>query len=135
MGPINLLKEVEYGMSLLERLGGIDARAEMQMRDMVLNHLARQAGGGILLPKIEMMSLNEAFRDLAGATSAEATRLTAQHCKAVKALYRDENGRPPITHKQLVHGQRFDVCDYEVSWLNNHLESLQELVVAARAKR
>ena len=135
VGPVNLLKEVEYGMGLLERLGGIDARAEMQMRDMVLNHLARQAGGGILLPQIEMMSLNEAFRDLAGATSAESTRLTAQHCKAVKALYRDENGRPPITHKQLVNGQRVDVCDYEVSWLNNHLESLQELVVAARANR
>ena len=121
-------------VDLLERLGGVDARAQHQLRDMALNYVARQAGGGLLVPQIEMLSLQEGFRDLAGATPAEASRLALKHGKAVKALYRDENGRPPATHKQLVNGRSCDVCDYEVSWLNDHLESLQEMVATSRVE-
>ena len=54
-------------VDLLERLGGVDARALHQLRDMVLNYVARQTGGGVLLPQIEMLSLQEGFRDLLGA--------------------------------------------------------------------
>lgn len=134
LGGGDLIALAGRTVDLLERLGGVDARAQHQLRDMALNYVARQAGGGLLVPQIEMLSLQEGFRDLAGATPAEASRLALKHGKAVKALYRDENGRPPATHKQLVNGRSCDVCDYEVSWLNDHLESLQEMVATARAE-
>ena len=130
----DLIALADRTVNLLERLGGVDARAQHQLRDMALNYVARQAGGGLLVPQIEMLSLQEGFRDLAGATPAEASRLALKHGKAVKALYRDENGRPPATHKQLVNGRSCDVCDYEVSWLNDHLDSLQQALETARAE-
>jgi hypothetical protein len=51
-------------VDLLERLGGVDVRAQHQLRDMALNYVARQTGGGIRQPQIEMLSLQEGFRDL-----------------------------------------------------------------------
>jgi hypothetical protein len=106
LGEGDLIALAGRTVDLLERLGGVDAWAQHQLRDMALNYVARQAGGGLLVPQIEMLSLQEGFRDLAGATSAESSRLATRHGRVVKQLYRDENGRPPITHKQLVNGGR-----------------------------
>jgi hypothetical protein len=36
-------------VDLLERMGGVDERAQHQLRDMALNYVARQAVGGILV--------------------------------------------------------------------------------------
>ena len=135
LGGGDLIALADRTVNLLERLGGVDARAQHQLRDMALNYVARQAGGGLLVPQVEMLSLQEGFRDLAGATPAEASKLALKYGKAVKALYRDEKGRPPATHKQLVNGKTCDVCDYEVSWLNDHLDSLQQALETARSER
>ena len=126
------LETVEFSMKLLERLGGIDDRSELMLKDIVLNYTARQAGGeaGVtLLPQVQMMSLAEAFQELGEATPSEASKLAAKHGRAVKALYRDENGRPPKTHKQLVNGRNCDVCDYEVSWLMTQVDDLKQAVL------
>jgi hypothetical protein len=44
----DLIALADRTVNLLERLGGVDARAQHQLRDMALNYVARQAGGGIL---------------------------------------------------------------------------------------
>lgn len=129
----DVLTTVERSIGLLERLGGVDPRAELLLKDIVLNNAARAAGGEIaLLPQIKMLSLQEAFQELGGATPTEATKLACTHGKAMKKLYHDENGRYPKTHKQLVYGRPCDVCDYEFDWLEQHLEDLQQAVLDLR---
>jgi hypothetical protein len=72
------------------------------------------------------------LQELGGASPKEATKLANQHGKVVKQVYRDENGRPPKTHKQLVNGRNCDVCDYEFEWLQSHQKDLVELVESIR---
>ncbi|QPN70065.1 hypothetical protein H8F27_16840 [Synechococcus sp. CBW1108] len=48
LGGGDLIALADRTVNLLERLGGVDARAQHQLRDMALNYVARQAGGGIL---------------------------------------------------------------------------------------
>ena len=124
----DVLTTVERSLVLLERLGGVDDRAQLLLKDIVLNHAAKTAGGELALPGVKMLSLQEALRELAGATPQEACRLATGYGKNVKRLYQQENGRVPKTHKQLVNGRACDVCDYEFEWLNNHKDDLIELV-------
>lgn len=125
----DVLHTVERSIGLLEQLGGVDDVAQLLLRDIVLNHAARSAGGVLALPESHsMLSLQEAFQQRAGATPHQASKLAAQYGRQIKALYKDENGRPPRTHKQLVHGRSCDVCDYEISWLQRHLDDLKQLV-------
>lgn len=131
---VNVLGTVEKSIDLLERLGGLDDRAEHLLRDIVLNHAARSAGGELLLPGARMLSLQEAFQELAGATPAEATKLANQNGRAFKRLYREENGRDPKTHKQLVKGRTCDVCDYEWDWISGHTEDLADALETLRTK-
>lgn len=123
----DVLHTVEQSITLLERLGGIDDRAQLLLRDIVLNNAARAAGGVLALPESHtMLSLQEAFQQLAGANPRQASRLATQYGRQFKALYKEENGRPPKTHKQLVNGRSCDVCDYEINWLQQHLEDLKQ---------
>lgn len=124
----DVLTTVERSLVLLEKLGGVDDRAQLLLKDIVLNHAAKTAGGELALPGVKMLSLQEALRELAGATVQEASRLAISYGKNVKSLYQQENGRVPKTHKQLVNGRACDVCDYEFEWLNNHKDDLVELV-------
>lgn len=124
----DVLTTVERSLVLLEKLGGVDDRAQLLLKDIVLNHAAKTAGGELALPGVKMLSLQEALRELAGATVQEASRLAISYGKNVKLLYQQENGRVPKTHKQLVNGRACDVCDYEFEWLNNHKDDLVELV-------
>ena len=124
----DVLTTVERSLVLLEKLGGVDDRAQLLLKDIVLNHAAKTAGGELALPGVKMLSLQEALRELAGATVQEASRLAIGYGKNVKSLYQQENGRAPKTHKQLVNGRACDVCDYEFEWLNNHKDDLLELV-------
>jgi hypothetical protein len=130
----DVLTTVERSLVLLERLGGVDDRAQLLLKDIVLNHAAKTAGGELALPGVKMLSLQEALRELAGATPQEASRLATGYGKNVKSLYQQENGRVPKTHKQLVNGRACDVCDYEFEWLNNHKDDLIELVDIIRKK-
>lgn len=124
----DVLTTVERSLVLLEKLGGVDDRAQLLLKDIVLNHAAKTAGGELALPGVKMLSLQEALRQLAGATVQEASRLAIGYGKNVKSLYQQENGRVPKIHKQLVNGRACDVCDYEFEWLNNHKDDLVELV-------
>ena len=127
----DVLGTVERGCNLLERLGGLDERAQFVLRDIVLNHVARMAQGTITadqLPAARLLALQEALLQFTDATPAEATKIACNRGKLVKRVYVYENGRPPLTHKQLVGGRSCDVCDYEESWLREHISDLTELV-------
>jgi hypothetical protein len=128
----DVLTTVERSLALLEKLGGVDDRSQLLLKDIVLNHAARAGGSEYLLPGTKMLSLQEALQELGGASPKEATKLANQHGKVVKQVYRDENGRPPKTHKQLVNGRNCDVCDYEFEWLQSHQKDLVELVESIR---
>lgn len=130
----DVLGTVEKSIDLLERLGGLDDRAEHLLRDIVLNHAARSAGGELLLPGARMLALQEAFQELAGAKPDEASKLAHQYGRAFKRLYRDENGRDPKTHKQLVKGRTCDVCDYELDWITRHADELTDALQRFRLK-
>lgn len=130
----DVLTTVERSLALLEKLGGVDDRAQFLLKDIVLNHAARASGSDYLLPGVKMLSLQEALQELAGASPKEATKLANQHGKVVKQVYREENGRPPKTHKQLVNGRNCDVCDYEFEWLQTHQKDLVELVNSFRSQ-
>jgi hypothetical protein len=133
MPPANVLDTVERSLDLLERLGGVDDRAQLLLKDIVLNNAARSAGGSIAaLPEAKMLSLQEAFQQLAGASPQEATKLASKFGKAVKRVYKQENGRLPKTHHQLVNGRVCDVCDYEIDWLKKHSNDLSEAVIEYR---
>lgn len=130
----DVLTTVERSLILLEKLGGVDDRSQLMLKDIVLNHTARIAGDERMLPEAKMLSLQEALQELGGASPKEATKLANQHGKVVKQVYREENGRPPKTHKQLVNGRSCDVCDYEFRWLQTHQADLTELVSSFRSE-
>jgi len=127
----DVLTTVERGCNLLERLGGLDDRAQFVLRDIVLNHVARTAQGSIVpgeLPAPRLLALQEALLEFTDASPTEATKIACKRGRLVKQVYTSENGRPPLTHKQLVGGRSCDVCDYEESWLREHVADLVELV-------
>ena len=130
----DVLTTVQRSLDLLERLGGVDDRAQLLLKDIVLNHAARTAGGELLLPGTRMLSLQEAFSEIGGATPQEASKLATRCGKEVKKLYKDENGRSPKTHKQLVNGRPCDVCDYEFDWISKLKNDLVSLVEQFRAE-
>lgn len=134
LSPNDVLATVEKSIDLLQRLGGVDDRAELLLKDIVLNHAARAAGGAIAsLPAVRMLSLQEAFQQLGDATPQEASKLACKYGRVVKQTYKEENGRPPKTHKQLVNGRSCDVCDYEIEWIQRHLQDLKQAVLDLRA--
>lgn len=127
---VDVLATVEKSLDLLERLGGLDARSELLLKDIVLNHAARTGGGSIAaLPAVRMISLQEAFQQFGGASPQVAAKLACKHGRAVKQTYQQENGRPPKTHKQLVKGRSCDVCDYELDWIQSHASDLEQAVL------
>ncbi len=131
--PVDVLATVEKSIDLLERLGGLDDRAELLLKDIVLNNAARAAGGSIAsLPAVRLLSLQEAFQQFGDATPQEASKLACKFGRAVKRTYKEENGRLPKTHKQLVNGRSCDVCDYEIEWIQKHAEDLKQAVLELR---
>jgi hypothetical protein len=58
----DVLTTVERSLVLLERLGGVDDRAQLLLKDIVLNHAAKTAGGELALPGVKMLSLQEIGR-------------------------------------------------------------------------
>ena len=128
----DVLSTVERSLGLLERLGGMDDRAQMLLRDIVLNYTARTAGGGLAdMPALQparTLSLQEALQEMTDATPYEATKVACSKGRLVKSVYKEDTGRVPLTHKQLVNGRNCDVCDYEVEWLESHRADLDELL-------
>ena len=113
-----VLDTVDRSIQLLERLGGVDERAQMLLRDVVLNTAMKSAGGTApALEPAKELTLSEKLIEL-GCPSHKATPLAAKIGKEIKGLYRRKNGREPKSQDQLVNGRRCSVALYERDFLN-----------------
>lgn len=120
-----VLDTVDRSIQLLERLGGVDERAQMLLRDVVLNTAMKSAGGTApALEPAKELTLSEKLIEL-GCPSHKATPLAAKIGKEIKGLYRRKNGREPKSQDQLVNGRRCSVALYErdfLDWLKPDLQ-------------
>ena len=126
----DLLETVRESIDLLNMLGGVDDRAELMLKDMVLNYVARQDEGKLTVAQVQAVQLFSLSDCLvkAGATPYEATKLAPKLGKQVKAWYSKERGHTPPTHDQLVNGKAVPVCDYDVEFFDNISDFLSEVV-------
>lgn len=123
-----VLDTVDRSIQLLERLGGVDERAQMLLRDVVLNTAMKSAGGTVpALEPAKELTLSEKLLEL-GCPSHKATSVATKIGKQVKAVYKNENGRDPKTQDQLVGGRRCAVACYEQDFLRAHERELQEAI-------
>ena len=123
-----VLDTVDRSIQLLERLGGVDERAQMLLRDVVLNTAMKSAGGTVpALEPAKELTLSEKLIEL-GCPSHKATAVATKIGKQVKAVYKNENGRDPKTQDQLVGGRRCAVACYEQDFLRAHERELQEAI-------
>ena len=123
-----VLDTVDRSIQLLERLGGVDERAQMLLRDVVLNTAMKSAGGTApALEPAKELTLSEKLIEL-GCPSHKATSVATKIGKQVKAVYKNENGRDPKTQDQLVGGRRCAVACYEQDFLRAHERELQEAI-------
>ena len=123
-----VLDTVDRSINLLERLGGVDERAQMLLRDVVLNTAMKSAGGTVpALEPAKELTLSEKLIEL-GCPSHKATSVATKIGKQVKAVYKNENGRDPKTQDQLVGGRRCAVACYEQDFLRAHERELQEAI-------
>ena len=120
-----VLDTVDRSIQLLERLGGVDERAQMLLRDVVLNTAMKSAGGTApALEPAKELTLSEKLIEL-GCPSHKATPLAAKIGKEIKGLYRRKNGREPKSQDQLVNGRRCSVALYErdfLTWLESDFQ-------------
>ena len=118
--PGDVLTTVDRSIGLLERLGGIDDRAQMLLRDVVLNATLSIAGGSApQLGPAKELTVSEFLIEL-GCPAHKATKLATQIGKEVKRIYKSHNGRDPKTQPQLVNGRRCYVSIYEREWLTQN---------------
>jgi hypothetical protein len=121
-----VLDTVDRSIQLLERLGGVDERAQMLLRDVVLNTAMKSAGGTApVLEPAKELTLSEKLIEL-GCPSHKATPLAAKIGKEIKGLYRRKNGREPKSQDQLVNGRRCSVALYErdfLDWLESDFQA------------
>lgn len=123
-----VLDTVDRSINLLERLGGVDERAQMLLRDVVLNTAMKSAGGTApALEPAKELTLSEKLIEL-NCPSHKATVVATKIGKQVKAVYKNENGRDPKTQDQLVGGRRCAVACYEQDFLRAHERELQEAI-------
>jgi len=123
-----VLDTVDRSIQLLERLGGIDDRAQMLLRDVVLNTAMKAAGG--TAPELEPakeLTTSEYLIELK-CPSHKATPIAHKIGKEVKRMYRSQNGRDPKSQDQLVNGKRCGVALYEKEWLERHESSFREAI-------
>lgn len=127
--PVEMLPLVNESITLLERLGGMDDRAEMLLRDVVLNHVLNASGGSSpKLTAIQYSSLSEYLQRECECPSHKCTPLATKIGKQIKRLYRESNGRDPQVQKQLVNGRNCDVALYEVDFLGSIKPQLVETI-------
>ena len=123
-----VLDTVDRSIQLLERLGGIDDRAQMLLRDVVLNTTMKAAGG--TAPQLEPakeLTISEYLIELK-CPSHKATPIAAKIGKEVKRMYYSQNGRDPKSQDQLVNGRRCGVALYEKDWLERHESDFREAI-------
>jgi hypothetical protein len=123
-----VLDTVDRSIQLLERLGGIDDRAQMLLRDVVLNTTMKAAGG--TAPELEPakeLTISEYLIELK-CPSHKATPIATKIGKEVKRMYYSQNGRDPKSQDQLVNGRRCGVALYEKDWLERHESNFREAI-------
>ena len=121
-----LLKKVNTAVDLLERLGGVDERAQMIFRDVVINDVCNSAGGSVpQLEAVKYMTLSDFLIELE-CPAHKATALATKMGKAVKDIYRKDNGREPLSQPQLVGGKKVKVALYEIYWLRKYESDMRE---------
>lgn len=126
--PGDVLTMVERSISLLERLGGVDDRSQMLLRDVVLNATLNAASGSApQLGLAKELTISEFLIEL-GCPSHKATQVATQIGRNVKKVYRTQNGRDPKSQDQLVGGRRCSVALYERDWLIQNESSFQEAI-------
>ena len=121
-----VLDTVDRSIQLLERLGGVDERAQMLLRDVVLNTAMKSAGGTApALEPAKELTLSEKLLEL-GCPAHKTKALATKIGKEVKGLYRRKNGREPKSQDQLVNGRRCSVALYErdfLDWLDSDFQA------------
>lgn len=123
-----VLDTVDRSIQLLERLGGVDERAQMLLRDVVLNTAMKAAGG--TAPQLEPakeLTVSEYLIEL-GCPSHKATGLAQRIGKEVKRVYKSHNKRDPKSQDQLVNGRRCPVALYEKDWLEQQHKDFKEAI-------
>ena len=123
-----VLDTVDRSIHLLERLGGIDDRAQMLLRDVVLNTAMKAAGG--TAPELEPakeLTISEYLIELK-CPSHKATPIATKIGKEVKRMYYSQNGRDPKSQDQLVNCRRCGVALYEKDWLERHESNFREAI-------
>ena len=123
-----VLDTVDRSIQLLERLGGVDERAQMLLRDVVLNTTMKAAGGTApQLEPVKELTISEYLIEL-GCPSHRATDLAQKIGKEVKRVYRTHNKRDPKSQDQLVKGRRCQVALYEKEWLEQQHKDFKEAI-------
>lgn len=117
LNPQETLDLIERSMGLLERLGVMDQRDQLQFGDMVRNVAARGAGGLLLAPapEDEEMTLSDAWLEVTGSPLPRGDG--PKMGRLVAALYRDEFDQTPPTRLQYVDGAPRQVKSYKRGWL------------------
>ena len=129
----DVLSTVEQSINLLERLGGVDDRAQLILRDVVLNTAMKSAGGAVAeLQPAGFMTLSEKLVDM-GVPSHKATDLAKSIGRVVKAYYRECTGQNPKTQPQYVNGRRCPVSLYETDFLTSIEQNLSKNIKNALA--
>ena len=124
--PVDVLALTNRTIDVLERLGGMDERAQMLLRDVAINYVLKQSGGTMPeLESIKYSTISEYVVTL-GCPAHKATPVAQHVGKALKRLYREENGRDPKAQPQLVNGRTCKVALYELDWLQKHEKGLRE---------
>ena len=117
LSPQETLDLIERSLGLLERLGVMDERDQLQFGDMVRSVTARGAGGLLLppSPENEEMTLSDAWLEVTGRPLPRSDYQKTG--RLVAALYREEFDRKPPTRTQFVDGAPRQVKSYKRGWL------------------
>lgn len=128
--PQETLDLIERSMGLLERLGVMDQRDQLQFGDMVRNVAARSAGGLLLpvSPEDEELTLSDAWLEVTGAPLAR--RDGPGVGRIVAALYREEFEAEPPTRTQYVDGAPRKVKSYKRGWLVDRVKNIWSRISA-----
>lgn len=128
LNPHETLDLIERSMGLLERLGVMDQRDQLQLGDMVRNVTARGVGGLLLpaCPEDEELTLSDAWLEVTGKSlpREDAPKMG----KLVAALYRDEFEKTPPTRLQYVDGAPRQVKSYKRGWLIDAVKTIWDRI-------
>lgn len=130
LNPQDSLDLIERSMGLLERLGVMDQRDQLQFGDMVRNVAARGVGGLLLpeTPENQELTISDAWLEVTGSPLPRDKGPALG--KLVASLYRGEFDQEPPTRLQYVDGAPRQVKSYRRGWLLNAVQSLWEQISA-----